>query len=409
MTRSAPVRERMARGVKVYSSADASGGYGAAGIAYVRGLVNSGVRVHWIPLEHDGLSVVPLTGNTRAALCERADHDRTLEDLPALLAITQRPVACDAVLVHTAPEHWDRLFERGRRNVGYTTWEADMLPPHWVPCLRKADAVCVPSTQNQRVFSSEVPGLPVHVVPHIRRHVWNPVQPTALAAFRASLEIPESHFVFYSINTWDPRKNLPFLLHVFGHAFQSNDPVTLVLKTWPLGYGAPPLFPQAPTAELARETMLALNTALGRPPPGICLLPYELGGLAIDLLHELGDCYVSFSHGEGWGLGAFDAATKGNPVVMTGWGGQQDYLGREWSGAVPFRLGQAPVWPVNLPSYWPSQRWANPDFDAAVKTMRQAFTDHERMRQEAVITQHRITNDFAEPVVVQALLEVLLG
>lgn len=396
----------MARGVRIFCAVEASG-YGHAGIAYVRGLVNAGVPVHWIPLESEGTALRPMQADGWERTLERTAGDAALADLPALRACTQLPLDCEAVLVHTSPEHWGQFFETGRRNIGYTTWETDRLPPHWPPLLRQAHGVCVPSTQNQAIFSAEVPGLPVWTVPHIRRHQWNPADPEALEAFRRSLGIPASHFVFYSINTWDPRKNLAFLLQAFITAFSAADPVTLVLKTAPWGYGAAPFFARQPVAGMATAIVQAQSRAVGRPVPSICVLPYELHGRAIDMLHHIGDCYVSFSHGEGWGMGAFDAATLGRPVVMTGWGGQLDFLGTDWPGAVPYGLGAAPVWPAYRPSYWSSQRWACPDFDAAVDKLRQAFLDPDRSQRHALATQQRLVNQFAEPVVTQALLEAL--
>ena len=44
------------------------------------------------------------------------------------------------------------------------------------------------------------------------------------------------------------------------------------------------------------------------------------GVIGDDAIHAIGDCYVSLTHGEGWGMGAFDAATLGKPVLITGWG-----------------------------------------------------------------------------------------
>lgn len=43
-------------------------------------------------------------------------------------------------------------------------------------------------------------------------------------------------------------------------------------------------------------------------------------------LHARGECFVSLTHGEGWGIPAFDACACGNPVVITGWGGQLEHL-----------------------------------------------------------------------------------
>lgn len=43
-------------------------------------------------------------------------------------------------------------------------------------------------------------------------------------------------------------------------------------------------------------------------------------------LHYDSDCYVTCTRGEGWGLGSFEAAIIGNPVIATGFSGMKDYL-----------------------------------------------------------------------------------
>ena len=88
----------------------------------------------------------------------------------------------------------------------------------------------------------------------------------------------------------------------------------------------------------------------------------------IEELHAGGDCFVSLCRGEGWGLGAFDAAAHGNPVVITGFGGQLDYLAGS-PYLVDFELVPV-VDPMGFPSYAPDQRWAEPDLDHAAALLR---------------------------------------
>jgi hypothetical protein len=57
----------MSSGVKVYSCADGSG-YGMAAVAYVRGLLNAGVPVHWVPLAYQGQQVVALARGPRGTV-----------------------------------------------------------------------------------------------------------------------------------------------------------------------------------------------------------------------------------------------------------------------------------------------------------------------------------------------------
>src|SRR5690606_35061560 len=127
-------------------------------------------------------------------------------------------------------------------------------------------------------------------------------------------------------------------------------------------------------------------------------------------LHALGDCYVSLSHGEGWGLGAFDAAGLGKPVITAAWSAAPDYLapgGVPWPGAIPHRLASAPSFPPSQPKFFPSQRWAQPDLDGAAALMRRFHDDGGEMREAARAIREDILNRFSEPVVTRQLLEAI--
>jgi glycosyltransferase involved in cell wall biosynthesis len=363
--------------------------------------------VRWVPLRYEGDRVRPLPPGEAPPLALLAADDESLADLPALLAATSRPIACDTVVAHTVPEHWPALFEPGRRNVGYTVWETDRAPAHWRTLLDRADRVLVPCAMNRDTFVAAGVRTPVRVVPHVRRHAWNNFAPDELAAARVRFGIAGARFVFYSINAWDPRKALRTLLRAFVRAFRDDDGVALVLKTGPVGYGAPPHYARESTLELAQAAVDDATDELDRDAPPICVLPNVLGGRGIDLLHELGDAYVTLPHGEGWALGLFDAATRGTPAIATGWGGHLDYLGADWPGAVPFRMAQVPVWPPERPSYWPSQRWADPDVEAAVAAMRAIVEDPQPARAAAASIAERIANRYAEPVVAREYLAAL--
>lgn len=396
----------MSFGVKFYSYFDISG-YGLAALAYLRGLLNAGVQVHWIPLVWSEQGYFALRPTDTPPLLEPARDDTSLQDLAAIRAATCRPIDYSSVLVQTVPELWSNFFEPGKKNVGYTTWEADALPPHWKPSLDLADLICVPSEMNGQVFRAAHLKPPVQVVPHIRRHVWNDFTASELQALRDSLSIPADHFIFYSINTWEPRKNNPQLLQSYLEAFSDDSPVTLILKTDEQGYGAAPFYPRQATTELASTAMANAKSNKDGAQAQVCLLPYKLSGRGIDMLHAIGDCYVSASRGEGWAMGAFDAATRGTPVIMTGWGGQTDYLGPDWPGAIPFNMHKVPVWPPSAPSFWPPQRWADPAPNALVAAFRNAVTDAPRQTDAAQTIASRIANRYAEPLVTAQLMALL--
>ena len=118
-------------------------------------------------------------------------------------------------------------------------------------------------------------------------------------------------------------------------------------------------------------------------------------------LHTRGDCFVSLSHGEGWHIGAFDAAAYGNPVVMTGWGGQLAYLDPDASFLVDYEL--EPVRHVDTLTYSPDQHWATPRLDHAAALLREVAADIGAARERAAPQRARVLHDYAEARVVAAL------
>ena len=402
----------MTIGVKYIAYANSSG-YGLSGLAYVRALHNVGVPVWWQPSllggpidmiwrsEH-GLAALPLA---RAAM-----GDAALSDLPALTERLCRPIEYDTVIMHSVPEHWPRIAERGVQNIGYTTWETDALPDHWPPLLAVPDKLLVPSKCNGELFSRGAGDKPVHVVPHIRRHAWNTPTPDEKVALRRKLGIPGDHFVFYTIGVWDPRKALGDLVALFAREFSTRDKVTLLIKTSaePSSFAAGAQ-PGAPIPALVRAEVDAAHAETGVSAAPVALVAAEdVSGRTIDVLHAVGDCFVSLTHGEGWGLGAYDAATIGKPVLITGWGGHLDFLGADYPGLIAYTMGPVSGW-LHGASYRPSQRWAVADTRDAGRLLRRMVSRYADQIPAATTVRERILNAFAEPVIARRLLAAIDG
>lgn len=394
--------------VRYYGGGDL-GGYGQTAVANVRALVNAGVPVHWVPLDWNPMCSVPgqwrqPDGLAKSAL---AGGGSALADMSTLVERTSRPVDCDVVIVHAPPESWPGLFREGCFNIGCTAWETSQTPAHWGPLMSRADAIAVPSEFNRRVFQSAVPTVPVSVLPHIRRHTWNDYTPTEISQAKADLGIPANHRVFYTIATWNPRKALPDLIELFASTFHKDEAATLLIKTDETGAGKGPHYRQRQTRQLAAEVVSRIGSVLGREAPNIVLNTDQLDSAELDMIHAVGDVYATVSRGEGFGLGAFEAATRATPVLATGWGGQTDFLGDQWLGRLPYHMTQVPLWPPHMPSYFPSQRWASVDPAKAVDRMRAVFDDPAPFQREARTIRERIVERFAEPVVIRQWLELI--
>ncbi len=341
-----------------YHSTDDVSGYGVAADRCMAALEGSGIAVDWLPY-------VP-------------ELDTKLFYSPGLSAAASPPAAgaCEGqapvVVAHLVPEHLPPLRREQREAllVGHTVWETDRLPEHWVACMDAADLIVVPCRFNAEVIEASPVRTPVAVVPH--------AAPPPLPAHAAALwdSIPADTFVFYTIAMWTARKALDKTVRAFLRAFGDRDDVMLVVKTSLRDYTVEMAAGAGRARQGTTAWSLARLLAAHEHAPAVKLITRELSDLELAALHMRGDCFVSLCHSEGWGLGSFDAACHGKPVVTTGFGGQLDYL----EGS-PYLVDYELV-PVRdsagASSYSPDQRWAEPDVEHGAQLLRQVYAQPER-------------------------------
>jgi glycosyltransferase involved in cell wall biosynthesis len=373
------------RGIKFVSPYEASG-YATAARRVLLGLRDAGVPFTWTPMVPGAgwdLSCEPFLG--------------TAVGDPDLDPYCNRPLDYDTVVVQLVPEyllHW-RLREPHKRLVAMTVWETDSIPHHWRFFLEQADLVLVPCEWNRRVFEAADLRVPVGVLPHI-------VPKITPAAGPGRWAIPERDFVFYAIEVWTARKALDDLLRCYLDTFTAADPVTLVLKTGRYaltrvrrlgGYGS--------TACLVR----ALRRRYAHPARTVVItdtVPAE----DIARLHARGDCYVSLTHGEGFGLGILDAAMYANAVITTGFGAPAEYLPADLAWLVNARLVPV-VDDLGKPSCLRDQRWAEADPLHASALLRCAFDDRAEAARRGAGLRAAVAARFDERVVIARFLDLV--
>ncbi len=389
------------RGLRYVSPADSTG-YAVAAKSYLRALSATGLPLQWTPLRCPGARYEPVP----AGEVDEAD----------LRLLAHRPVEYDTVLLHTVPEYYPQWADAeraaGRRVVGYTVWELDRLPPHWPGLLNRLDTVIVPCRWNEQVFRKGGVTVPIHVVPHLSQFFADPAataDPTSLVRRLGGPQALQGRFVFYGIGVWSERKGMERLLRAYLDTFTADDPVALILKTsardltrWTRPWRS------AWRRQHPRPSRSAAALAAGcKAPPAWHLIEDEtLGPGEMRALHAVGDAFVSLARTEGWGLGAFDAALSGNPVVMTGYGGQADFLAAELADLVDFRLVPAhePLWPRGYSS---RDRWAEPDAAQAGRCMQALAADPHAARERGARLGSHLRTHFSPESTLAALLAAL--
>jgi glycosyltransferase involved in cell wall biosynthesis len=408
------------RAIEYISSAEAAG-YGVAAVGYVRLLVAAGFPVHWMPYPFDAIAsgrVGYAIGNAdvsrgRASLIARSVAGSESR-LRSLVEATSRPVDARIRIIHLVPGYWRRRLSTmtGVRHIGIATWETDKLTRKWLPDLASMDHLVVPSAHNLAVLRAARERLPAATLaPHLCRDRLEPPPPARLAALASFLGIRPNDTVFYTINAWTPRKRLAALIDGFVRSFRQEDRVTLVVKTSREAQFDDPASPvrDRNASHVASAIIARTASELGRAPPRIAVIADDdLADNVIDGLHTLGHCFVSLSRSEGFGLGPFDAAAHGRPVIAVGYGGPVDYLGADWRGRVPHGMTRA----KNLSRYeWfeddEGLSWPEPDDATAFALMREFAADPGPFRAEAEAASIRIRRDFGAEAVTRRLVTAL--
>jgi len=377
-------------GVRWISSQPDSG-YGHAAIGYLAALEALGIPVTWTPL------------------IWRDGHSGAFLDYRGPLAhLAHRAIDYDTVVVHTPPGNHRRFLtgEGRRRAVLCTVWETDLPPVQWAESWSDFDVVLVPTRFNRDSLVATVPGVDVRVIPHCARQPGD-VPPAPLARVG-------DRYVFYTIGTWSTRKAMPETVTAFLDAFTAADDVALVVKTGRLDAAVSRRIERAQPGGGANRwqatTARSLATVLAgrRDVPEIVLVPTHLADHAVDAIHRRGDCYFSLTRSEGWGLGVFDALLFGNPAVVTGWGGQLDYLGADYPLLVGYDL--APT-SSDVEDDWFEARddrfWARARHDDAVDVLRWVAAHREESAAIGAAQGARLAQEYAPDVVGRALLAAL--
>jgi glycosyltransferase involved in cell wall biosynthesis len=144
----------------------------------------------------------------------------------------------------------------------------------------------------------------------------------------------------------------------------------------------------------------------GTNGPEVIHLDEEMSESDMAWLHERGDCFVSLGRGEGWGMGSYEAAWWGKPIIITGIGGVLDYLPDNLSCHVKY--GLIPVrCEGGEPSYTAEQRWADPDLAHARQLMRQVFEDQKGAAEKGLQLREYVKQNFNSALIAKRCIKSL--
>jgi hypothetical protein len=244
---------------------------------------------------------------------------------------------------------------------GHWAWELPAAPRAWLGLASLMDEVWACSRYTAGALAGAA--APVRATPH----------PLVLSAYEAAKPARRTHafqaVTLFDFNSAMVRKNPQGAIAAFARAFGDDPTARLTVKTQNGG-----LYPE-------------LLASLRAGAPANVEIVDEVWPYAKVLSLIAGsDALISLHRAEGFGLTLAEAMALGAPTVATAFSGNVDFMDEACALMVPARMT-----PVDDPQgVYQGQVWAEPDVEAAARSLRRLRADPALGPRLAAAARHRI-------------------
>lgn len=286
----------------------------------------------------------------------------------------------DLICIHVGVPH--EFQPLGKFNIGITAGlESTQLPESWIKACNKMNCLVVPSKFQKELFLRSGVTAPIEVISEgVDTEIFN---------LNKNFEkvIPEDineKYLFLTTGQWmlkplnEDRKQIGKLISFFFKFFENNKEAALIIKTMSLNNSSV-------DREMTKERIVELI------PPGVkhpkihfihgSFTDSEMAGI---YKHENIKGFISFTSGESWGRGIFEAAACGVPIIVPGWSGYMDFLLPRYSTLLDFTLQEIPSSNYHLNYFGPGHKWAVVNEEDAMRKLNDFILNYENKKKEAL-------------------------
>ena len=358
-----------------YISQTGTSGYANAAKGYVYDLIKRGINVKWTTFLCD-----------QSLTVETSEFDNFINKY-RINNIPENEI--DTVIIHSTPDIWQKIIEdlkiecTNKRVIGRTVWEFNKLIPEWVECINisQVTEVSVPTNWNNTVFKDSGVDKPISVDPHIyvdypykSYDLYYLLKNKSTIIYNKNFEKINFNtaYKFYTIGQLIPRKGILETISAFCKSFTSDDDVILFVKTFGLDYS----YEQQVKCLDEIISCIRNNTNDNHPP--IIFIKDNLTYDELQSLHDVCNCYIQLTKTEGFGLGIFEAFNKKKEIIVTGYGGQVEFLGNNHKGLVEYKLESVDLKNKKFFQFEldDSYIWANPSIENVQLKIKNLFGNH---------------------------------
>jgi glycosyltransferase involved in cell wall biosynthesis len=281
--------------------------------------------------------------------------------------LVDRDIPYKAKVIHLTPDLYPRYVEKKIYNIGHLFWETDKLPEEWIKPCNLMDEIWTASEPMERMLKQSGIKVPIFSFPE-------PIYTQKLNEKVIPFETQyKKDFTFYSIFQWIDRKNPRGLLRAYWKAFENNDQVTLLLRTYRINHT------EDEYALIKSEINSWKSELRLRHYPKIFLVKKLLTYDEMAKLHKMGNCYVNASSGEGWCRPLQEAMLYGQPAISGNNGGITDYMTSYYYYEIPSAI-QGVTQRTWIPWYTPDQNWKVVDETKLSEAMRKVYDNYDEAK-----------------------------
>lgn len=310
-------------------------------------------------------------------VCRSIDLTNNFETPPELVHL-ERKECYDAThcVQHVLPQYFVGT-NKYVKNIGYFVCETGAVKHlNWASHLHLVDELWVPN-RGMRDFLVNY-GYKCSVVRHC-------TDITKYAQSYPEIKIPkiDHTFKFYTIADFNDRKNLEAIIRCFHSEFDRSEPVSLILKLNKFN---------TTDEKLKQEAYHLCNNVKMRSRlyahPSMYHEEVIITGRSSEeqvmALHQYGDCFLNFSHGEAWSIPTFDAMCFGKTPIATDLDGTREYMPKPEGNMTPLGVlikssqGRCNSVHSALKDLFTSRDyWSNIDEQEACEAMRYYYENRE--------------------------------
>jgi len=259
-------------------------------------------------------------------------------------------------------------------------WEETGFPRAWVEQFNAhLQGLTVMSEHVRKVLIDNGVSVPMEVCGLGTEHLLGPQA--------ESVPLPPlKPYRFLHVSSCFPRKGLEELLEAYGRAFHADDPVSLIIKTFPNPHNTV-------------EALLANQRRRHPAYPHVVVLQDDFSDAQLRCLYGEAQALVAPSKAEGFGLPLAEAMQLGIPVITTAWGGQLDFCNEATAWLIDFQF----EWAQSHFEQWASV-WAKPDVDHLATLLRRVWqAEPAELQAKTQAAQLLLQRDYQWPQVAERL------